>query len=379
MAMRQPEAPPFLFHPSCQETLMATQNDLSRGTTVGGADDLNRDPITGAPGAHPVGTGVGATGGALAGAAAGSLAGPVGTVVGLVAGAVVGGLGGKAIAENVNPTAEDAYWRESYNREAYVQPGSSYDDYGPAYEMGWSTRASRADTFDAVEPSLADEWSTRRGASGLDWEQARPATRAAWERADRTYFSGTDPTTTGTLGAGAALGAATTTAFGAGDNYDAAVAGVGEPLANDEVVDVLNDLIENSRDGAEGFKASAEQVETPRMKQLFSERATACAAAAAELMPLVTQYGGTPADGGTVGGALHRGWVKVKGAVGADSEVSILEEVERGEDASLARYRKALKHQLPADVRAVVQKQADGAQRNHDEIKALRDEARARG
>lgn len=362
---------------------MANQNDLSRGTAASDAVDMNRDPITGAPGSHPVGTGVGATGGALAGAAAGSLAGPVGTVVGLVAGAVVGGLGGKAVAENVNPTAEDAYWRESYNRESYVLPGSSYDDYGPAYEMGWSTRSSRGDTFDTVEPALANEWSTRRGASGLDWEQARPATRAAWERADRTYFSGSDADLDGTvntaraettIGTGAALGAATT-AFGAGDTYDT----TGEPLANDEVVDVLNDLIENSRDGAEGFKVSAEQVETSRLKQLFSERATACAAAAAELVPLVTQYGGTPADGGTAGGALHRGWVKIKGAVGADSEVSILEEVERGEDASLARYRKALKNQLPADVRTVVQKQADGAQRNHDEIKALRDQARARG
>ena len=50
-----------------------------------GNGEPNRDPITGAPGAHPVGTGLGATGGALAGAAAGSLAGPVGTVVGLVA------------------------------------------------------------------------------------------------------------------------------------------------------------------------------------------------------------------------------------------------------------------------------------------------------
>ena len=232
---------------------MANQNDLSRGTTAGDATDMNRDPITGAPGSHPVGTGVGATGGALAGAAAGSLAGPVGTVVGLVAGAVVGGLGGKAVAENVNPTAEDAYWRESYNREAYVQPGSSYDDYGPAYEMGWSTRASRGDTFDAVEPSLADEWSSRRGASGLDWEQARPATRAAWERADRTYFSATDADLDGTVNtarAGTTVGS--TAALGAGDVYD----GTGEPLANDEVVDVLNDLIENSRDGAEGFKVN---------------------------------------------------------------------------------------------------------------------------
>jgi uncharacterized protein (TIGR02284 family) len=330
---------------------MATQNDLSR---TGSADttDMNRDPITGAPGAHPVGTGVGATGGALAGAAAGSLAGPVGTVVGLVAGAVVGGLGGKAVAENVNPTAEDAYWRESYDKETYVEPGRSYDDYGPAYELGWSSRASRNDDFEVLEPTLASDWETRRGSSSLDWSQARPATRAAWERADRTYYSGADtPATAGEIG---------------------------EPLANDEVVDVLNDLIENSRDGAEGFRVSAEEVEASHLKQLFTERAAACRAAADELLPLVSQYGGTPADGGTAAGALHRGWVNLKGSVGANSEESILNEVERGEDAALARYRKALKNQLPADVRAVVERQAQGAQRNHDQIKSLRDQARAR-
>ena len=74
---------------------MATDNgELGTGTP-------NRDPITGEPGSHPVGTGVGATGGALAGAAAGSLAGPAGTVAGMLIGAVVGGMGGKAVAERV--------------------------------------------------------------------------------------------------------------------------------------------------------------------------------------------------------------------------------------------------------------------------------------
>jgi len=67
----------------------------------------------------------------------------------------------------------------------------------------------------------------------------------------------------------------------------------------------------------------------------------------------------------------------VKGKVGADSPVSMLEECERGEDAAVARYRKALKQELPADVRAVVQRQADGAQRNHDQIKSLRDQMRS--
>jgi outer membrane lipoprotein SlyB len=64
----------------------------------------NKDPISGAPGSHPVGTGTGAAGGAVAGAAIGSVAGPIGTVAGAVVGAIAGGLAGKEVAENLNPT-----------------------------------------------------------------------------------------------------------------------------------------------------------------------------------------------------------------------------------------------------------------------------------
>ena len=149
------------------------------------------------------------------------------------------------------------------------------------------------------------------------------------------------------------------------------------PTTNHEVADILNDLLENSRDGEYGFRTCAEEVETATMKQLFADRAAQCRVAADELVPLVRRYGGTPAEGGTASGALHRGWVHVKGAVGANSELSILEECERGEDAAVARYRKALKYDLPADVRAVVEAQAAGAQRNHDQIRDLRNQRRA--
>lgn len=322
---------------------MATDNgELGTGTP-------NRDPITGTPGAHPVGTGVGATGGALAGAAAGSLAGPVGTVAGLVVGAVVGGMGGKAVAEGVNPTQEDAYWRESHTREPYYDAGRSYEDYRPAYELGWTGRSQGTD-FDAAEATFADEWEQRRGASALSWEQARPATRAAWARTDDTYY-------------------------GKQANGEDIVSQ--ESLSDEDVVDVLNDLLENARDGEYGFRTCAEQVETASAKQLFATRATGCQDAASDLSRLIMEYGGEPASGGTVAGALHRGWVQVKGSVGADSELSILESCERGEDTAIARYRKALKQTLPADVRAVVQRQAEGAQKNHDQIRDLRNAARA--
>src|SRR5688500_1459820 len=81
--------------------------------------DRNEDPITGEPGSHPVGAGLGAAaGGAAAGAVAGAVGGPVGAAIGAVVGGVAGGLGGKAIAEHIDPTAEDAFWRDEYpNRD----------------------------------------------------------------------------------------------------------------------------------------------------------------------------------------------------------------------------------------------------------------------
>ncbi|MES2189535.1 MAG: PA2169 family four-helix-bundle protein [Pseudomonadota bacterium] len=147
---------------------------------------------------------------------------------------------------------------------------------------------------------------------------------------------------------------------------------------NKQVISVLNDLLENSRDGEYGFKTCAEQVETASAKTLFATRAAGCAQAARELEAMIVQYGGKPADGGTTAGALHRGWVQAKGAVGFDSELSILESCEKGEDSAIARYRKALKEEgLPADVRALIERQAAGAQKNHDQIRDLRDVARA--
>jgi hypothetical protein len=154
----------------------------------------NPDPITGAPGAHPIGTGVGAAGGGAAGAAVGAAIGagmsgpaaPVGAAIGAVVGAVAGGLAGKGAAEAVNPTAEDAFWRENFRSRPYYESLYTYEqDYRPAYEYGWRTRSANAGKkFDEVEPTLSGGWDTTRAGSRLDWNKARFAARDAWDRVD---------------------------------------------------------------------------------------------------------------------------------------------------------------------------------------------------
>jgi uncharacterized protein (TIGR02284 family) len=150
-------------------------------------------------------------------------------------------------------------------------------------------------------------------------------------------------------------------------------------MDNSEVVDVLNDLVETSKDGEYGFATCAERATSVELKQIFLRRASDCARAASELQAIVVEYGGKAEDSGTMAGAVHRGWVSVRDALSGTSDQAILDECERGEDVALSRYRKAMKREeLPATVRQVVERQMAGAQANHDQIKALRDGLRAR-
>ena len=149
--------------------------------------DLNRDPITGEPGSHPVGTTVGAAGGAVAGATIGAVVGgPVGAVVGGAVGAVAGGAAGHGAAEVVNPTIEDAYWRDNYSKASYVERNRPYTDYQNAYRYGWESRSAYPNkTWNDVENDLERGWDRAKGESKLAWHQAKSATKDAWHRVER--------------------------------------------------------------------------------------------------------------------------------------------------------------------------------------------------
>ena len=111
--------------------------------------------------------------------------------------------------------------------------------------------------------------------------------------------------------------------------------------------------------------------------RIFLTRAEDCRQAASELQSLVLQYGGKAEDGGSISGAIHRGWVKARSAVTSTTDLSLLEETERGEDVALAAYRKAVEDELPEDLRVVLGRHLQGTKRNHDQIRDLRNQARA--
>lgn len=149
----------------------------------------HRDPLTGENGAHPVGVGVGALAGGASGAVIGMAGGPVATAVGAAVGAILGGLTGKGLAEAMNPSVEETYWKERYESEPYVTRDLNYEDYLPAYRagyMGYSTYGVHGRSFEEAEADLKQDYERDRGASRLSWAEARPAARAAWDRIAKT-------------------------------------------------------------------------------------------------------------------------------------------------------------------------------------------------
>jgi hypothetical protein len=151
-----------------------------------GRDPANRDSLTGEPGSHPVGTGMGSAGGAAAGVAVGAVVGgPVGAVVGGVAGAIAGGVVGHSAAEEVNPTLEGKYWQDNFQKRPYYRQGRAFEHYEPAYRHGWESAGNssyKSRKFDEVEPELERRWSERSESSGMGWTEAREASRDAWSR-----------------------------------------------------------------------------------------------------------------------------------------------------------------------------------------------------
>jgi len=145
----------------------------------------------------------------------------------------------------------------------------------------------------------------------------------------------------------------------------------------DETVSVLNELIETSKDGEKGFEKAAQDAHDAELKSLFAEGARRCHEGASELQALVRAEGGAPEKTGSAAGAVHRGWMSVKEAITSRDDKAILEECERGEDHAKAKYRKALEQDLPADIRAIVERQYQGVLANHDRVRALRDRYRA--
>lgn len=137
----------------------------------------------------------------------------------------------------------------------------------------------------------------------------------------------------------------------------------------------LKDLQQTLADGVEGFTKAAESVKDPELKILFE----GFAAERQEMSDELTAFAGAdPGDEkSTITGALHRGWINLKGALTAGDDHAILAECERGEDHALEVFRKAVEEPISAEAQSTIDSISTRILAVHNKVKELRDLAKA--
>jgi hypothetical protein len=87
-----------------------------------------------------------------------------------------------AALRRVDAAREDEYWRWTFDGESYYRQGLDYEDYAPAYCVGYIGYSQYGGAYEDAEASLCANWQRIRGDSRLALDDARRAMRAAWNR-----------------------------------------------------------------------------------------------------------------------------------------------------------------------------------------------------
>ncbi|HZR37525.1 MAG TPA: PA2169 family four-helix-bundle protein [Nevskia sp.] len=142
-------------------------------------------------------------------------------------------------------------------------------------------------------------------------------------------------------------------------------------MSADDIIMLLNELIRTSQDRRKGYAEAAELAQDPQLKTLFIVRSSECAQAIENLQLAVQKLGRLPEEEGTMAGAAHRGWIRLKTAL-KDNNTAVLDEVVRGEEHAASVYARVLQLRLPPEVQPLVERQHRVLQRGLEELSELR-------
>ena len=140
---------------------------------------------------------------------------------------------------------------------------------------------------------------------------------------------------------------------------------------------LLNELVETLKDGQKGYADAMTDVEDSKLKETFKKYAVQRAGFITEIEDQMFKMDLKPDEGSSVTGTVHRAWIDLKSALTSKDNKAVLNECERGEDYAVKAYQTALKAQdLPGTLKSVIEKQYQGVQAAHNDIKSLRASAK---
>ena len=143
----------------------------------------------------------------------------------------------------------------------------------------------------------------------------------------------------------------------------------------DKNTDLLQELLEIATDSKDFYRAAAEAVELPFLKQMYAHMADAKDSLVIQLGAHIEARGKVPEAGGTLAGSLRRIYTEVLAALSQPSVATYTyaAELEEYEDRLLEHFDRALAQTDSMAVRAVLLTELPKLRQSHDRMKQLKD------
>jgi uncharacterized protein (TIGR02284 family) len=136
---------------------------------------------------------------------------------------------------------------------------------------------------------------------------------------------------------------------------------------------MLNTLLATLTDSINGYRESADHVQSAEFRQLFLDSAEERARVADDLRAEVRRLGGDPNDDGSMLGKSHQVFLDLKAAVTGRDDKAIINETERGEDYLKEKFEAALQSDsLTGESRAVVERAFTSVRAGHDRVAQIK-------
>ena len=141
-----------------------------------------------------------------------------------------------------------------------------------------------------------------------------------------------------------------------------------------ETVNALQSIIEKNYDAEKGYKKAMQDAKNPALRGFLQQQAAKRSNYATAIDQELRLLGEQPKESGSVTGSLHRAWIDIKSKVAGNTDEAVLEEVIRGEKASVEDYQDALnKPNLTPQINNVLQTQLNEIQGTLNKVKRLED------
>ena len=137
-----------------------------------------------------------------------------------------------------------------------------------------------------------------------------------------------------------------------------------------DTIELLNKLVVTAKNGEQTLRAAAEEAHHPQLKDSLQEGSDFFKRAASDLQAAIRSIGGKPRELGSFDNTVHRTWMHLKSTALGRDESELLDMLEEDEAQFERQFAvAAAREDIGPDIHAMLERQYQGTQRQHEEIR----------